>query len=61
MQRALEARLSEALRRQEALGVTVSESRSSVPDYLSAPTSVREDVYLEIDAEMEMLKREIGS
>ena len=61
MQRALEARLSEALRRQDALGVTVSESRSSVPDYLSAPTSVREDVYLEIDAEMEMLKREIGS
>lgn len=61
MQRALEARLSEALRRQESMGFVPVETESSLPPYLSAPTPVADDLHREIDAELEMLKRQLGS
>lgn len=61
MQRALEARLSEALRRQESLGFVTLETAPSVPHYLASPTPVAEDLHCEIDAELELLKRQLGS
>ncbi|MBS0205411.1 MAG: PspA/IM30 family protein [Planctomycetes bacterium] len=62
MQRALEARLSEALRKREDLGGSAesaplaSTARFSVP----APTVV-DDRQNQIDAELEALKRELGT
>lgn len=62
MQRALEARLAEALRKRDDLGVSpesvlpASSGRFSVP----APTAV-DDRQNQIDAELEALKRELGS
>ena len=61
MQRALEARLSEALRRQESMGIIPDETPSTVPDYLSTPIPVADDLHREIDAELEHLKRQLGS
>ena len=59
MQRALEARLAEALRRQESLGGPVHETPSNVPSYLSAPHPLAEDRHREVDAELEALKQEL--
>jgi phage shock protein A len=61
MQRALEARLAEAIRRQEALGGIVSEAPSTTPAYLSTPHSVNQDLHREIDAELQALKQELGT
>lgn len=61
MQRALEARLAEALRRQESLGGSIDETPSSVPSYLTENHSTSEDIHREIDAELAALKRELGS
>jgi phage shock protein A len=61
MQRALEARLAEALRCQASLCGEVQESPSQVPSYLSMPHSHQDDRYREVDAELEALKRELGS
>ena len=61
MQRALEARLSEALRRQESLGVAASDSPSSTPSYLAEPSTGVNDLQKEIDAELERLKRQLES
>jgi phage shock protein A len=66
MQRALEARLSEALRKQEDLGFTpdsastpvaASSGRFAIP----ATTAVVDDRQNQIDAELEALKRELGT
>lgn len=61
MQRALEARLAEAVRRQESLGIAVIEELSNVPAYLTTSPSCGEDRHREVDAELEALKRELGS
>lgn len=61
MQRALEARLAEALRRQESLGVPIQEAPSTTPSYLSMPHSVAEDRHREVDAELEALRQELGT
>ena len=61
MQRALEARLAEALRRQESLGGLVNDSQSNVPSYLSEPQPLGEGRDREVDAELEALKQELGS
>ena len=61
MQRALEARLSEALRRQESLGFAPMETEPIVPPYLSTPTPAADDLHREIDAELELLKRQLES
>lgn len=63
MQRALEARLSEALRKREELGLgaepvaQVASGRFQVP----AATAVPDDRQHQIDAELEALKRELGT
>jgi phage shock protein A len=63
IQRALEARLSEALRKREALGVPAepvppaSSGRFAIP----AATPVADDRQNQIDAELEALKRELGT
>lgn len=61
MQRALEARLAEALRRQAEMGVPVREMPSKVPAYLTTPHAVAEDRHREIDAELEALKQQLGT
>lgn len=61
MQRALEARLAEALRRQESLGIATIESTSNVPEYLTASHPCVGDRHREVDEELEILKRELGS
>ena len=61
MQRALEARLAEALRRQESLGGPIAEAPTSVPSYLTSPHPIAEDRHREVDAELEALKQELGS
>lgn len=61
MQRALEARLAEALRRQESLGIATIETEPNVPPYLVTSPSCGEDRHREVDAELEALKRELGS
>lgn len=61
MQRALEARLAEAMRRQETLGGKIHEVPSNVPSYLTAPHQHAEGRHREVDAELEALKRELGT
>ena len=61
MQRALEARLAEALRRRDLLGVPHHEIPSNVPAYLAEPSFMAEDRHRAIDAELEALKQELGS
>lgn len=61
MQRALEARLAEALRKQESLGGAVVETPSNVPSYLTQHHSSAEDRHREVDEELQALKRELGS
>lgn len=61
MQRALEARLAEALRRQDELGGPVSEVISSVPSYLANPLSSGDDRHREVDAELEALRQQLKS
>lgn len=61
MQRALEARLLEALRRQESLGGPVSPTPSNVPEYLAEPRKFGDDRHREVDAELEALKQQLGS
>ena len=63
MQRALEARLAEALRKRDDLGVALE---SNAPSPLGrfaipAPTSATDDRQSQIDAELEALKRELGT
>ena len=57
MQLALEARLSDALRRQEALGVTPQSP--SVPHYLDARPAAKNGIHREIDEEIERLKQNL--
>lgn len=59
MHRALEARLAEALRKQESLGGPIHEVPSNVPSYLSAPHPRAEDRHREVDLELEALKQEL--
>jgi phage shock protein A len=61
MQRALEARLAEALRRQESLGGPIHEVASAVPSYLIAAHDCAEDRHREVDAELAALKQELGT
>lgn len=61
MQRALEARLAEALRRQESFGGPAQQIPFSVPSYLSTPHSYGETRHREVDAELEALKQELQS
>lgn len=61
MHRALEARLAEAIRRQETLGGSLDEIPSSVPSYLSTPNSQAGELHRELDAELEALKQELKS
>jgi len=59
MQRALEARLAEALRRYESLGETLpTHGETSVVDF--SPPAVVSDPQREIDADLEQLKRQLG-
>ncbi len=63
MQRALEARLAEALRKREELGIAPA---STIPSPLGrfaipAPTAAADDRQSQIDAELEALKRELGT
>ena len=60
MQRALEARLAEALRKRDSLGAT-AEASSANSDHRLPPVVVAVDErQQEIDAELESLKRELG-
>ena len=61
MQRALEARLSEALRKRDSLGATpvASETTSDSDHRLPPARSAPDDRQQQIDAELEALKREL--
>ena len=62
MQRALEARLAEALRRRDLLNVPEQQQASNVPAYLSSePHPTAEDRFREVDAELELMKRELDN
>ncbi len=61
MQRALEARLAEALRHQESLGGSTLETPSNVPAYLVESDHKSEDRNREVDAELESLKQQLRS
>lgn len=63
MQRALEARLSEALRKRESLGATLAVSETTRnSDHLLPPVrSAIDERQQQIDAELEALKRELGT
>ncbi len=63
MQRALEARLSEALRKRDSLGaVPTPVSPASAPDFSIPPSmSAVDERQRQIDAELEALKRELGN
>lgn len=61
MQRALEARLAEALRRQESLGGVAVDSPAAAPSYLSSPDSAKDHRNREVDAELEALKQQLGT
>ena len=61
MHRALEARLAEAIRRQESLGGPLQAMAAIVPSYLSAPHAHATDLHREVDAELEALKQELKS
>lgn len=59
MHRALEARLAEALRRQEAIGISPEMEKTSGPDFSLAKSS-SDDPQQQVDAELEALKRQMG-
>ena len=59
MQRALEARLAEAVRRRDTLGVEIRDEPSSVPVWLAEPRPVADDLDREIEAELAALKQEL--
>lgn len=61
MQRALQARLSEALRRQESLGGSAEEASDEIPLHLREPQRPVNDFENDIDAELEQLKRQLQS
>ncbi len=62
MQRALEARLAEALRKRDSLGSATSGETVADPDHSLPPArSHSDDRNRQIDAELEALKRELGS
>ena len=61
MQRALEARLSEALRKRESLGVPATDAQSDVPAYLAHPPIITKHADQDVDAELERLKQELSS
>ena len=63
MQRALEARLAEAIRKRESLGATpvVGETTSDSDHRLPPARSATDDRQQQIDAELEALKRELGT
>ena len=63
MQRALEARLSEALRKRDDLGITPESSAPVTAGRFAVPpaTAVVDDRQSQIDAELDALKRELGS
>jgi len=63
MQRALEARLSEALRKREELGFVVPPVAEAATGRFQIPaaTAAPDDRQNQIDAELEALKRELGS
>ena len=61
MQRALEARLADALRRRDSMGVNPPDPNTSVPRYLKLPDAPgADDLHREIDDELELLKKEIS-
>lgn len=59
MQRALEARLAEALRRQEAAGHAPEAASSTAPDF-TPPGAATHDPQRQVDDELESLKRQMG-
>lgn len=59
MQRALEARLAEALRRQEAAGHEPDLPVSSAPNF-TPPGIAADDPQRQVDVELESLKRQMG-
>ena len=63
MQRALEARLAEALRKQASLGVTPAAAAADPSAHHTLPpaASPPDDRHLQIDAELEALKQELGA
>ncbi len=61
MQKALEARLAEAIRRRESLGVPATDAPSNVPDYLLDRQSITKHVDHDVEAELARLKKELTS
>jgi phage shock protein A len=63
MQRALEARLAEAIRKRESLGAALAGNQTAANSEHSLPParSLTDDRQQEIDAELEALKRELGT
>ncbi|MEI8018253.1 MAG: PspA/IM30 family protein [Schlesneria sp.] len=61
MKGALEARLSEALRRRESLGVPATEAPSNVPDYLLNRQTITKHTDHDVEAELQRLKKELSS
>ncbi len=63
MQRALEARLAEALRKQASLGVMPEDARAFLSASPTVPpaAATADDRHLQIDAELEALKLELGT
>ena len=61
MKGALEARLSEALRKRESLGVPATDAQTDVPAYLANQPSITKNTDHDVDAELERLKRELGT
>lgn len=63
MQRALEARLSEALRKRDEYGLATQQPAPASTGRFSIPAAapVADDRQTQIDAELEALKRELGS
>lgn len=61
MQRALEARLSEAMRKQEAMGSTPPMQPTAPVTSFAQPTMSEDARQKQIDEELEALRRELGS
>ena len=63
VQRALEARLSEAVRKRDGFGITPESSAPATAGRFAVPpaTAVIDDRQRQIDAELDALKRELGS
>ena len=63
MQRALEARLAEALRKRDAYGISAEQAPPAISGRFAIPaaTPVADDRQTQIDAELEALKRELGN